>query len=253
MPVHLTTTDPAAHWGATLAESAQAPMLTVSGIDPDEAIRDYRAHVMQTRGKGLDADGRAALAEDLMSPCNQEIAVFQQFSHLVNEARRTFVVMDTAPTGHTLLLMDTTGAYHRDIVRTIRPGLTYVTPLMRLQDPDYTRVIVVTLPETTPVLEALTLSEDLARAQITPWAWVVNQSLAAARPTSPLLRRRAALETELIARVGLVAPRLAVVPTLPDEPVGASGLGQVASTPGQTRDQASVALEAPALTTGSRG
>lgn len=222
--VHLTTTDPAAHLDATLTEGPDLPTLTVSRIDPATAIDEYRAGVMATKGKGLEADALAALAEDLMSPCNQEIAVFQQFSHLVGQARREFVVMDTAPTGHTLLLMDTTGAYHRDMVRSMPAGVRYTTPLMRLQDPDYTKIVMVTLPEPTPVLEALQFRDDLARAGITPWAWVINQSLSAARPASPLLRQRASLEADPVAAVTRIAERVAAVPVLVDEPVGTERL-----------------------------
>jgi arsenite-transporting ATPase len=222
--VHLTTTDPAAHLDATLTQTPELPSLTLSRVDPVQAIADYRARVLATQGKGLDADAMAALAEDLRSPCHQEIAVFQQFSHLVGQARRQFVVMDTAPTGHTLLLMDTTGAYHRDTVKTMASGVRFTTPLMRLQDPDYTRLVMVTVPEPTPVLEALAFRDDLARAGITPWAWVINQSLTAARPTAPLLRRRAHLETDPIDTVTNGAARVAVVPVLLDEPVGADRL-----------------------------
>ena len=222
--VHLTTTDPAAHLDATVTETPDLPSLTLSRVDPAQAIADYRAHVMATQGQGLDADALAALAEDLQSPCHQEIAVFQQFSSLVGQARRQFVVMDTAPTGHTLLLMDTTGAYHRDTVKTMAAGVRFTTPLMRLQDPDYTRLVMVTLPEPTPVLEAMAFRDDLARAGITPWAWVINQSLTAARPTAPLLLRRARLETDPIDTVTKTAARVAVVPVLLDEPVGAARL-----------------------------
>ncbi len=228
--VHLTTTDPASHLEATINETPALPDLRISSIDPSQAVQEYRARVMAVKGKDLDEDGRAALAEDLMSPCNQEVAVFQQFSHLVGEARRTFVVMDTAPTGHTLLLMDTTGAYHRDMLRSMAAGARFTTPLMRLQDPGHTRLIMVTLPEPTPVLEALAFRDDLARAQIHPWAWVINQSLAAAQPTSPLLRQRAQLERDPINTVTEVAGRVAVVPTLIDEPVGIERLRDLART-----------------------
>ncbi len=232
--VHLTTTDPAAHLDRTLIASAELPQLTVSRIDPEEAIRGYREHVMATKGAALDEAGRAALAEDLMSPCNQEIAVFQRFSHLVNQAARTFVVMDTAPTGHTLLLMDTTGAYDRDVRRGMPAGTRFTTPLMRLQDPTYTRIVLVTLPETTPVLEALELRDDLVRAGITPWAYVINQSLTATATASPLLRQRAALEAGPLRTVRAAAPRLAVLPYLADEPVGPDrlrGLTRPATSP----------------------
>lgn len=222
--VRLTTTDPAAHVAGTL--DAEVGNLTVDAIDPEEAARAYRESVMAAKGKGLDEAGRAALREDLLSPCTEEIAVFQQFSRAVNQAARQFVVMDTAPTGHTFLLMDATGSYHRDVLRHLDEGQRSraTTPLVRIQDPEHTRLIVVTLPETTPVLEAEGLVEDLARAGIHPWAWVVNSSLLAARPTEPLLARRAASEAALIDRVAERAERIAVVPVQLEEPVGPEAL-----------------------------
>lgn len=222
--VLLTTTDPAAHLSSTLGNDVDG--LEVSAIDPEKAIQEYRDHVMATKGAKLDDAGRAALAEDLMSPCTEEIAVFKQFSRAVNKARHQFVVMDTAPTGHTLLLMDTTGSYHRDITRHLdddqRGHVT--TPLMRLQDPDHTKIIVVTLPETTPVTEAQALASDLERANIYPWAWVVNNSLAAAHPTSPLLATRARSEQPQLDAVAATTSRMAVIPTQTCEPVGTQQL-----------------------------
>lgn len=220
--VLLTTTDPAAHLSQTLA--GDVTHLTVARIDPHEAVRRYRAHAMATRGRLLGEDERAALAEDLMSPCTDEVAVFHEFSRAIQEARRRFVVIDTAPTGHTLLLLDTAGSYHRDITRQLggRAGLR--TPLMRLQDPDMTKVILVTLAEPTPVLEAEGLQDDLQRAGIRPWAWVVNDSIAATRPRSPFLAMRAAHEIEQIARVRAAAERVALVPLLAHEPIGTSRL-----------------------------
>ena len=147
---------------------------------------------MATKGKDLDAGARALLEEDLRSPCTEEIAVFQAFSRVIRESSRRFVVMDTAPTGHTLLLLDATGAYHREFcaIPATAPG-RIVTPMMRLQDPEQTRILIVTLPETTPVLEAARLQDDLKRAGIAPWGWIVNASLAAAQTGDPLLVRRA--------------------------------------------------------------
>lgn len=226
--VHLSTTDPAAHLDDVL-DGASAETLTVSRIDPDAAIQSYRDKVMRTKGARLDEAGRAQLREDLMSPCTEEVAVFGEFSHLVSQARRQFVVVDTAPTGHTLLLMDATGSYHRDIVRGMGPGQSPVTPLMRLQDPDLTRIVIVTLPEATPVQEATDLRAELQRANIEPWAWVVNQSLSAAETSSPLLTARAAEEVPHLATVESLAQRVAVVPLLADEPSGAAGLSRLVS------------------------
>jgi arsenite-transporting ATPase len=226
--VHLTTTDPAGHLESTVGEAGLATF-TVSRVDPEQAVADYRDHVMNTKGKSLDAAGRAVLAEDLMSPCTEEVAVFQQFSRLVNQARRSFVVMDTAPTGHTLLLMDAAGSYHREIVRNLPAGTAYSTPMMRLQDPEYTKILLVTVPETTPVLEASVLEDDLKRAGIQPWAWVVNQSLAAADTDSPLLRHRARQEQGPLDAVRARATRLAIVALLAKEPIGLERLALVAS------------------------
>jgi arsenite-transporting ATPase len=216
--VHLTTTDPAAHLTETLHGSI--PGLTVSRIDPQAAIQEYRDHVMGTKGRNLDDDGRAALAEDLLSPCTDEVAVFRQFSKVVQESRRHFVVIDTAPTGHTLLLLDATGSYHREIARQVGDTMGFVTPLMRLQDPVHTKVVLVTLAETTPVLEAEELQGDLERAGIHPWAWVINNSIAAAHPQAPFLQARAASEAEQITRVRALTDRVALIPLLPEEPIG---------------------------------
>ncbi len=234
LPVHLTTSDPAAHLANALTDTLNGTMdnLTVSRIDPRLETERYREHVLATKGAQLDDAGRALLEEDLRSPCTEEIAVFQAFSRAIREAGKQFVVMDTAPTGHTLLLLDATGAYHRDIARQMdKAGMTshYVTPMMQLQDPKQTKVLLVTLAETTPVLEAANLQADLLRAGITPWAWIINNSVAAAKPHSPLLRQRASNELREIETVTRQhASRLAVVRLLEQEPVGIERLLQLA-------------------------
>jgi len=223
--VLLTTTDPAAHINETLA--GDAPGLTVSRIDPAVETANYRDSIMASKGKDLDDQARAMLEEDLRSPCTEEIAVFQAFSKVIRESSRKFVIMDTAPTGHTLLLLDATGSYHKDIMRhqgkSNSPRLT--TPMMRLQDPEQTKIMIVTLPETTPVLEAAHLQEDLRRAGIEPWGWIINSSLAAAKTAQPLLRKRSRSEHEQIAKVrDVLAKRYAVVPIEALEPIGAKNL-----------------------------
>lgn len=224
LPVHLTTSDPAAHLTDILHSSLDN--LTVSRIDPQVETERYRQHVLETKGAQLDAEGRALLEEDLRSPCTEEIAVFQAFSRVIREAGEKFVIMDTAPTGHTLLLLDATGAYHREVARQIgKTGMHFTTPMMQLQDPKQTKVLVVTLAETTPVLEAANLQADLRRAGIEPWAWIINASVAAASTQSPLLRQRAANERrEISAVANQHADRYAVVPLLKEEPIGAERL-----------------------------
>jgi arsenite/tail-anchored protein-transporting ATPase len=222
--VHLSTTDPAAHVAAAIGDDVEN--LTLSRIDPATETRRYIDRVLQSRGRDLDDDGRRLLLEDLRSPCTEEVAVFHAFSRIVNQARRGVVVLDTAPTGHSLLLLDATGAYHREVLRTSSmPAERVVTPMMRLRDPDHTRILIATLPETTPVLEAELLQEDLRRAGIEPWAWVINQSLAAVETSDPILRARAVAEQPLIRRVNRqLAQRTAVVAMQAEPPVGAHGL-----------------------------
>lgn len=223
--VHLSTTDPAAHLASTLEGSV--PGLQVDRIDPITETQRYVDKIMASRGRDLDEAGRALLLEDLRSPCTEEVAVFHAFSRIVSEARSAFVVLDTAPTGHTLLLMDATGAYHRQMTREFEAtaAARIVTPLMRLQDPDYTRIVLVTLPEVTPVSEASGLQDDLRRARIEPFAWVVNRSLAASRTQDPVLAARLAGEAAQLARVtGGLAKRTYVVPWVPKPPVGVAAL-----------------------------
>lgn len=220
--VHLTTTDPAAHLSMTVESTF--PNLAVSRIDPQVERDRYRQQVMETKGQNLDEAGRTLLEEDLRSPCTEEIAVFQALSRVMRESKETFVIVDTAPTGHTLLLLDATGAYHRDVVRNLQPGSHVVTPMMRLQDPKQTKMVIVTLPETTPVLEAESLQADLRRAGIEPWAWVINSSLSAASPTDPLLVARAAEEQQHVERVQQSVSRVAIIPWLTQEPTGSERL-----------------------------
>ena len=226
--VHLTTTDPAAHVEQLIDEAPEN--LQVDRIDPEAETKRYSEHVLASKGKDLDEQGRKVLEEDLRSPCTEEVAVFHAFSRVIRESSKKFVVIDTAPTGHTLLLLDATGSYHREVVRSLGDKSGKVTtPMMRLQDPKQTKMLLVTLPETTPVLEAAQLQDDLRRAGIEPWAWVINASLAAAGPTDPLLVQRAAAEVKQIETVKMeYAKRIAIVPWQTNEPVGVQCLGSIA-------------------------
>ncbi|MGD9703907.1 MAG: arsenical pump-driving ATPase [Acidimicrobiia bacterium] len=212
-PVHLSTTDPAGH-----AALADVPGLTTSAIDPEEATRAYvQGRLDAASRSGLDEEHIELLAEDLRSPCSQEVAVFQAFRQLLGRARREFVVIDTAPTGHTLLLLDVTGSFHRQVVQDVGTKLrNVVTPLMRLQDPEFSRVLIVTLAETTPVAEAAELQDDLRRAGIEPFGWVVNATLAGSGTADRVLQARAGLERAQLKRIERVARRTWVLPWSPD-------------------------------------
>ena len=209
--VLLTTTDPAAH---VLDAVGDAPAnLEVQRIDPEVEVENYRAEVMAQAGQGVDAEGLTVLEEDLRSPCTEEIAVFRAFAEAVHQGKTRFVVLDTAPTGHTVLLLDAAQAYHREVLRTQAQMPESVEQLLpRLRDPRFTKVLVVTLPEPTPLHEAARLQEDLRRAGIEPFAWVVNQSFAASGTQDPLLRTKAAQEAAIIQEVGALTTRRVVLP-----------------------------------------
>ena len=226
--VHLSTTDPAAHLNGTLDGAVDG--LRVDRIDPVVETQRYVDKIMATKGAGLKEDERALMLEDLKSPCTEEVAVFHAFSRVVSEARSAYVVLDTAPTGHSMLLMDATGAYHRQMLRELESHGTahIITPLMRLQDPDYTKIILVTLPETTPVLQAQVLQDDLRRAHIEPFAWVINKSILAADTHDPLLQARLAGEARQMDKVenGLTK-KTYVLPWLARPPIGVEALGRL--------------------------
>ncbi|AOE70482.1 arsenical pump-driving ATPase [Pseudomonas fluorescens] len=223
--VHLSTTDPAAHLAVTL--NADVKGLSVGRIDPKVETQKYVDKIVASRAPTLTEAEIALLIEDLRSPCTEEVAVFHAFSRVVSQARTSFVVLDTAPTGHSLLLMDATGAYHRQMLREFKGRASdhIVTPLMRLQDANYTKILLVTLPEATPVSQAAALQDDLRRANIEPYAWVVNKSLLATATTDPLLRARLDSEQKQMTRVAdQTSHAVIVVPWTAEPPVGVAAL-----------------------------
>lgn len=214
LSVTLTTTDPAAHVAAAVEQLVPTVgALRVTRIDPAEETRRYSAEVLATAGASLDAAGRALLEEDLRSPCTEEIAVFRAFAETVAAGERGFVVIDTAPTGHTLLLLDAAESYHREVLKKPRGNPEAVQRLLpRLRDPAFTQVLLVTLPEATPIHEAMQLERDLARAAIYPLAWVVNQSLWPLPVHDGVLRSRRAHEARYLTEISAHAPRIVIEP-----------------------------------------
>ena len=198
--VLLATTDPAAHLDFSLGDTIES--LTVARIDPREETRKYTDKVMLEAGKNLDEQGRSLLEEDLRSPCTEEIAVFQAFAQMVDQGEGRFIVLDTAPTGHTLLLLDAARAYHREVERTTQQIPEAVEKLLpRMRDPDYTKVLIITLAEMTPVHEARQLEKDLERAGISSHAWIINQSLAPLDITDSFLAAKRQAEFQYIRQV----------------------------------------------------
>lgn len=231
-PVSLSTTDPAAHVSWFIDDAPAG--LKVGRIDAESETSAYRAEVMSEVGTKLDEQGRALLTEDLRSPCTEEVAVFRTFARTVAEGKNGFVVLDTAPTGHTILLLDAAEAYHREVLRQSSNMPETVRELLpRLRDPEFTRILLVTLPEATPVHEAARLQSDLARAEIRPFGWVINQSLTPVATADPVLRSRQANEHGYIAEVcDKLAKRVALVPWMSEPPTGTAGLSAMLAAGG---------------------
>src|SRR6056297_2821296 len=236
--VNLSTTDPAAHLSDTL-DDQQLPKLSVNRIDPEAETAKYSAEVLSRAGGNLDEQGKALLEEDLRSPCTEEIAVFRAFADAVAAGTSKFVVLDTAPTGHTVLLLDSALAYHREVTRQTSEMPQAVENLLpRLRDPNFTRVLIVTLAEATPVHEAAALQRDLRRAEIEPYAWVINQVLSPLPITDPLMKQRQSHEQQYLSEVQqTLANRVAMIPWQIEPPTGLQGLSR---------------LTAPVASTGTR-
>ncbi len=202
--VHLTTTDPAAHLKYIMTEQDN---ITMSHIDEHEVLENYRENVLSKAIEShLSEADIAYIEEDLRSPCTQEIAVFRAFAEIVDRADQEIVVIDTAPTGHTLLLLDSTQSYHKEVQRTMGDTPDSVKKLLpRLRNVAETEVVIVTLPETTPFFEAKRLEEDLNRAGIHSKWWVINSSLYATNTTNGLLKAKAKNEIKWINKIADVA------------------------------------------------
>ena len=197
--VHLTTTDPAAHLKFVMEDPSG---ITMSHINEKEELLRYQQEVLAKARETLSEHDVAYVEEDLRSPCTQEIAVFRAFAEIVENAEDQVVVIDTAPTGHTLLLLDSTQSYHKEVKRTQGDIPESVKKLLpRLRNAEETEVIIVTLAETTPVFEAMRLEEDLERAEITVKWWVINSSLYATETTNRLLKAKASHEIQWINKV----------------------------------------------------
>jgi len=214
--VQLTTTDPAAHLEFVFQNSQVNDQLTISRIDPKAEVDAYKTEVLSKVSNVLDEEALAYIEEDLNSPCTEEIAVFRAFAEVVARSEDEIVVIDTAPTGHTLLLLDAAQSYHKELARSTGDIPESVKNLLpRLRNPKETGVVIVTLAEATPVLEAGRLQADLKRADIAPKWWVINQSLYATETKDPVLKGRALAEEFWVKKVTTeLAENCAIVPLM---------------------------------------
>jgi len=226
--VHLTTTDPAAHLNWTFGDD-KVKHVTVSRIDPKVEVANYETEVLAKASETMNEEGLAFVKEDLASPCTEEIAVFRAFANVVENHQDEVIIIDTAPTGHTLLLLDATEAYHREISRSQGEIPLAVSNLLpRLRDANYTSVAIVTLPEATPVFEATRLQKDLNRAGLSVDWWVVNQTFSSIETTSPTLIQKQQAETKWLEEIKSISNnQFVAIPWVKTPPLGTKGLREL--------------------------
>lgn len=223
--VHLTTTDPAAHLSWVLGDELPEN-LTMSSIDPKEVLATYKEEVLSKARETMNEDGLSFVQEDLESPCTEEIAIFRAFANVIEAHQDEVVVIDTAPTGHTLLLLDSSESYHKEISRSsgeVPVAVQHLLPTLR--NPEETSVIITTLPEATPVYEAERLQQDLQRAGLTVHFWIINQSFSLIQTNDHLLKRKIVSEQKWMERVdSLSNSHTVLIPWSLKEPKGLEGL-----------------------------
>ena len=222
--VLLSTTDPAAHLTQAITENV--PNLQIERIDPKIETENYVCGVIKKNAGKLSIEDMALLEEELRSPCIEEIAVFQAFAKTVAKGDKQFIVLDTAPTGHTLLLLDSTEAYHREVAKSADDLPSEVKELLpRIKDGKFTKILIVALPEATPTHEAKALQEDLMRANIKPYGWIINRSFAASGTSDSVLLAKGLHELPYIEEIiDKLSKRTVLSPWTPEELVGADSL-----------------------------
>ena len=215
--VTLSTTDPAAHLEYIQQDNEN---LVIEKIDPKVETKRHVDDVISKNVNKLSADDMALLKEELSSPCIEEIAIFEAFAKTVAKAKDRFVVLDTAPTGHTLLLLDASSAYHKEVLKTANDDMSdELTSLIpRIKDKKFTKILLVALAEATPTHEAKDLQSDLNRADISPYAWVVNRSFALTKSSNNLLCQKGLNELKYINEIkNDLSSNLVISPWIPDE------------------------------------
>ena len=216
--VTLSTTDPAAH--LDYIKNNNTKDLIIEKIDPKYETQKHIKRVIKQNENKLSLDDMALLKEELSSPCIEEIAIFEAFATTVNKAKERFVVLDTAPTGHTLMLLDASNAYHKELSKnaqdTNSKDLTQLIPL--LKDKKFTKILLLALAEATPTHEAKALQEDLQRAGITPYAWVINRSFALCKTSNTVLKHKALNEVKYINEIkNTLSKKVVISPWIKDE------------------------------------
>jgi arsenite-transporting ATPase len=190
----LFTTDPAAHIGQVLETEVNHIPVNIAGglwavnIDQKTAVEEYRRKIMDdARTSGYNDELLASLEEELESPCTEEIAIFEQFANLLNEPGWDYFVLDTAPTGHTLRLLELPFEYKKQLDMKLKGNTTATDNsqantkiealIKRLKNPEQASFLLVAYPEFTPIHESHRAMKDLERVGINVQGIFLNHIL----------------------------------------------------------------------------
>ncbi len=237
----LLTTDPAAHLGDVLgvpvgdsiAPVDGVPNLWATRIDPKAAGEAYKIRILaDARRRGRPESALKVMREELNSPCTEEIAAFDLFIEYASQADWEAVVFDTAPTGHTLRMLELPVEWSKQLdvkvfasVDTVaaddvaKQHFSAVIDMMR--DPDSSTFAYVMYPEATPIIEAYRASEELRTLGIQPGLVVANLVLPPDQCTTPFSRARRAMQEQYLEQIAARFPvPVLQIPLLPQEVKG---------------------------------
>ena len=246
----LLTTDPAAHLGDVLdtpvgdeiAAVAGQPDLWAVKIDPKTAAETYKARILEdARKRGRPESAIAVMEEELNSPCTEEMAAFDKFIEYASQPDWQAVVFDTAPTGHTLRLLELPIDWSKQIDVKVfasvdasaaddvaKKRFAQVIDMMR--DQEQSTFAFVMYPEATPILEAWRAARELETVGIRPSLVVANFVIPPERASTPFVRARRAMQEKYLAEIGeRFGLPLVQIPLLPREVKGVAMLSRLAA------------------------
>jgi arsenite-transporting ATPase len=244
----LLTTDPAAHLGDVLgvpvgdtpAPVPGVPNLWAAKIDPKVAAEAYKARILEdARRRGRPPEALSVMAEELDSPCTEEMAAFDRFIDYASQKDWPVIVFDTAPTGHTLRLLELPVDWSQQLDIKIFASVDssaaddvakarFGEVIAMMRDPERSTFAFVMYPEATPILEAGRAVDELRTVGIEPGLVVANMVIPEGQATTPFTQARRAMQVKYLAEMTTRFPVPVVqIPLLPGEVKGLDMLAEL--------------------------
>ena len=217
----LLTTDPAAHLGDVLgapvgdtpAPVAELIHLWAVKIDPKAAAEIYKARILaDARQRGRPETTMQLMTEELDSPCTEEMAAFDKFIDYASQPDWEVVVFDTAPTGHTLRLLELPMDWSQQLDVKVFASVEstaaddvakrhFAQVIEMMRDPAQSTFAFVLYPEATPILEAWRAAQEIATVGVPTGLVVANQVIPAEQATTAFAQARRAMQEKYLAEI----------------------------------------------------